>query len=412
MNTKDAIIRMAGCWLVAFGLGLAICPVSGRANESLVKPADAAGDRMATWGIVGASPYYVPDGLQSPFRTTGVHLGGDLWVDTGYEASQRGLAGEPDMQFWLMQGRFMLDATATLTNGRVFGQAKAQMLAHVDEIPGNEHIDTDDVWVRFGIWDLFDIQAGRFEAWEVYHKGEGLERDTLEDLGAYGGPDIYEVNYAFYRQDGFGQIAGHVYFAPWVRFELAAVFGNELGFNSYGGRPTLILDAGWLIFKAAAEYRYLKNQEEGKKQWEEKRGLGGGFEVRLDDLAPHVGLRLGGNAGYGIVDRIDAFDKVDEKGSIDTFSAGGFAKLSLWSAVLGLGYNHTLQGDRQLNDQTGRVGHFVHRQAFASVRHPLYFNWLTGKVVFAWADADLEPSFDNARTNEMYSVRLRLYMQF
>jgi hypothetical protein len=54
----------------------------------------------------------------------------------------------------------------------------------------------------------------------------------------------------------------------------------------------------------------------------------------------------------------------------------------------------------------------VHQQAFASVRHPLLFPWLTAKLVFAWARADIDPSFDNPRVNDMYSVRLRLFMLF
>jgi len=364
------------------------------------------------WGVAGPSPYYVPHGLQSPFRKTGLHLGGDTWIDTGYESSQRGLESEPDKQFWLMQGRLMLDVTATLNYGKFFGQAKGQVLAHIEEIPGNQIIDTDDAWIRFGMWDKWDIQFGRFEAWEVYHKGEGLERDTLEDLGAFDGPDIYEVNYAFYRQDGFGQLACHIYPLDWLRFEVAGVFGNELGFNSIGIRPAGILDLGWFKLKVAGEYRKLMNEEEGKEQWQAKRGFGGSLQFHLNKLHDAVRLSFGVNSAYGLVDRVDAFGKVDERGSPDTFSAGGFLNLGLWTAVLGLGYNHTLQGDRQLNDQTGRVGHFEHQQFFASLRHPLVFSWLTAKLVFSWARADLEPSFDNPRTNDMYSLRLRLFMQF
>ena len=64
--------------------------------------------------------------------------------------------------------------------------------------------------------------------------------------------------------------------------------------------------------------------------------------------------------------------------------------LGLWSASLGLGYNHTIQGDRQLNDQTGKVGHFVHQQVFGSIKHPLFVPQLTAKLVVAWARADLQ----------------------
>jgi hypothetical protein len=37
---------------------------------------------------------------------------------------------------------------------------------------------------------------------------------------------------------------------------------------------------------------------------------------------------------------------------------------------------------------------------------------LYAKLVFAWARADLQPAFDNPRVNDMYSLRLRLYMTF
>lgn len=364
------------------------------------------------WGLSLTSPYYVPDGLQSPFRDDGLHLGGDFWIDTGYESSQRALASEPDQRFWLMQGRFMLDVTATRTYKRFFAQAKAQMLAHVEEIPGDEYIDTDDAWIRFGMWDLWDLQIGRFEAWEVYRKGEGLERDTLEDKGAYDGADIYEVNYAFYRQDGFGQLAVHLYPLNWMRFEVASVFGNELQSNSYGVRSTGIVDLGWLKLKLAGEYRKLQNQNEGYKQWEEKRGLGGGLQLHLGGPGDAIRADFGVNLAFGLVDKVDAFGKVDEAGSPDTWSTGGFLDLGIRSAVLGLGYNHTFQGDRTWNSDTGEEGYAEHLQAFASLRHPIVFPWLQAKLVFAWARADLEPAFDNTRQNDMYSIRFRLYMMF
>ncbi|MBM4397398.1 MAG: carbohydrate porin [Deltaproteobacteria bacterium] len=375
-------------------------------------PADWSPPGPGRWSTDHASPYYPPDGVQSPLRADGLHLGGDFWIDTGYEKSRRELPSEPDLEFWLMKGRLMLDVTAVKTWKRFFTQAKGQVLAHVEEIPGDEFVNTDDAWIRFGMWDLWDFQVGRFEAWEVFTKGEGFERDTLEDLGAFGGPDIYEVNYAFYRQDGFGQMAFHAY--PWkfLRFEVSGVFGNELGFNSIGVRPAGILDFGWIKVKAAGEYRRLRNQEEGKKQWEEKRGLGGGVILAFEDPAKPFRVRFGASAAYGMIDKVDAFEKVDERGSTDTFSAGGFANVGLWSAVLGLGYDRTIQGDRQLNDRTGRVGHFVHDQLFVSVRHPVVIPNLTAKLVFAWARADLEPAFDNPRVNDMYSVRLRLHMAF
>ena len=263
-----------------------------------------------------------------------------------------------------------------------------------------------------GVWDLWDLQLGRYEAWEVYHKGQGLERDTLEDLGAFGGPDIYEVNHVFYRQSGFGQAALHLYPTDWVRFELGSVFGNDVGFNSVGVRPVGILDLGRIKVKAAGEWRRLSNQEEGKKQWEEKRGFGGSVQGFFDGPGAAVPLQLGVSGAYGLVDRIDPFGKVDERGSTDTLSVGGFVNLGLACWSLGLGLNYTDQGDRQRNDQTDDVGHFDHLQAFASIKRPLLVPEATVKLVLAYARADLRPAFDNARVNEMVSARVRLMVVF
>jgi len=207
-------------------------------------------------------------------------------------------------------------------------------------------------------------------------------------------------------------VAAHAYPLDWLRFELMGVFGNELGFNSVGVRPVAIVDLGWLKVKLAGEWRKLENQEEGRLQWEEKRGAGGGVQLHFLDLTPVFGLSCGANGAYGVVDRVDPFGTVNEEGSPDTLSAGGFANLRFWSAILGLGYQHTIEGDRHLNDQTGDEGAFTHQQGFVSVRHPIVFPWLQAKLVGAWARADLAPAFDNPRVNDMWSVRLRLSMVF
>ena len=378
-------------------------------NAWAEKPKPAAETAL---GSETASESFVRHGLQSTLRKKGIRFSGDIYIDTGYEKSERKLESEPNEEFWLQEGRFMLQTTPTWSNGRYFFKAQAQFLAHVNEIRGQEFIDTDDAWVKFGFWDTWDVQIGRYEAWEVYHKGQGLERDTLEDLGAYDGPDIYEVNYAYYRQDGFGSAAAHYYPLSWLRFELSGVFGNELKLNTIGVRPAAILDFDWLKVKLAGEWRKAKSQEEGKKQWDEKRGVGGSLQFFFDDPEYFMPVQFGVNAAFGLVDKVGTFGKVDERGSVDTLSMGGFVNLGAGTASIGLGYNHTIQGDRQENDQSGKVGNFVHQQAFASVKHPVFVPQATAKLVFAYARTNLKPAFDNHRINEMYSVRLRMLYQF
>jgi hypothetical protein len=374
-------------------------------------PSESEGVSLETERVLGsetAAISFIRHGLQSSHRETNLLFSGDLYIDTGYEKSLKALGSEKDVEFWLQQGRFMLRVTPTYSTGSFFVKASAEFLAHVDEIHGEEHIDTDDAWLKIGMWDLWDLQLGRYEGWEVYHKGQGLERDTLEDLGAFDGPDIYEVNYAFYRQNGFGQAALHLYPTDYLRFEVGTVFGNDLGFNSIGVRPAGILDFGMVKLKIAGEWRQQKNQEKGKLQEVEQRGFGGSLQFFFDDPGVALPIQLGVNGAYGLVDKIDPFGKVDEKGSVDTLSLGGFLNMGVASASIGLGYNHTIQGDRQRNDQSGKVGRFVHQQAFASVKHPIVVPQATAKVVFAYARTDLKPGFGNDRINEMYSVRLRL----
>ena len=347
-----------------------------------------------------------------PLPPTGLSLSGDLYIDTGYERSGRGLDSEPDQEFWLQQGRFMLQAMALRTSGDLFFQAQAQLLAHVDEIEGDQLIDTDDAWAKFGRWHCWDVQIGRYEAWEVYHKGQGLERNTLEDLGAADGPDIYEVNYAFYRQNGFGQAAVHWYAADALRFELGSVFGNDLGFNSLGLRPAAIVELGPVRVKLAGEWRRLDNQEEGKKQEDEQRGGGGSIQYVGDGPGAAVPVEVGVNAAYGVVDRIDPFGRVDVGGSTDTLSLGGFLNLGVGAMSLGLGGNLTQQGDRREDPETGASGEFRHQQAFVSLKRPIIVSEASVKVVFAWARATLAPAIGNKRDNRMASVRVRLQYTF
>src|SRR5262249_16939404 len=161
---------------------------------------------------------------------------------------------ESDRSFWLQQGRFLLRATPTWSNGDYFVQAQGELLLYINQTVGNLPIDVDDAWVKFGRWDKWDIQVGRYEGWEIYHKGMGFERDTLEDIGAFDNRDstvidIYEVNYAFYRQNGPGQAAAHYYVNKYLRFELGTVFGVDTAVNALAARPVGVLDFGWVKLK-------------------------------------------------------------------------------------------------------------------------------------------------------------------
>jgi hypothetical protein len=174
-----------------------------------------------------------------------------------------------------------------------------------------------------------------------------------------------------------------------------------------------ILDLGAIKVKFAGEWRQTKNQEEGKKHDDERRGFGGSVQGFFDEPGSTLPIQFGLNGAFGRVDTIDGFGKVNVKGSTDTLSLGGFLNAALPLALsLGLGINFTAQDDRNENPETERVGEFTHRQAFVSLKRSVIVPEATAKLVLAHAKADLRPSHGNNRVNEMISARFRLMHVF
>src|SRR5690606_13810379 len=174
---------------------------------------------------------------------------------------------------------------------------------------------------------------GRYEAWEVYHMGMGLDVNTLERQGAadeaFSVPPIYGLTYAFERPASVGQGALHVYPTDYLRFELGTQFGNEFGSNTLATRPVGVLDLGWLKVKAGGEYKERSDQKEGSQGETRSRGVGAAIQLVLE---PHVEFGL--NGAYGLVDRIAADGRLDEKGSNTTYSVGAFANARVVGELL------------------------------------------------------------------------------
>jgi hypothetical protein len=388
-------------------------------------------------GIPGGSLSGTNQGYQMSWHKTGLLFSGNTWIDTGYRKRDNDVAN--DEEKFIQQGRVLLRLTPTYTYGDWFVRAQGELLAHAEEYGGaNASIDTDDAWVMFGRWDTFDIQLGRFEAWEVYHKGMGLERDTLEDEGATEGSDIYEVNHAFYRQAGVGQAALHVYPLEWLRFELGSVLGNQFGRNSMGVRPVVIADFDMLKVKFGAERRVETNEQinEMLRDKRELYGFGGSVQLILD---PHV--ELGGNLGLGYTDVYDQVGTLNRVATTDTTSFGGFVNArmgfltpALKGLMLGAGANFTVRNNESCagtpvldaagnpvldaagNPVAGAVvcGKNEHNQMFAAIQHDV-FDHATIKLVAGVADANHVPGADEpvvAQKNSMYNVRLRFLVWY
>jgi hypothetical protein len=122
--------------------------------------------------------------------------------------------------------------------------------------------DTDDLWLRVGKWRSWDLQAGRFEGWEVFHLGMGLDFNTFERSGAVGqSAAVYQISFygvtdnEFRPQGPAGDLAFHYYPLPYLRFELLGSAGS-IGQNPmYAARPVAIFDIGWLKLKFGSEYQ-------------------------------------------------------------------------------------------------------------------------------------------------------------
>jgi hypothetical protein len=367
-----------------------------------------------TRGIPGGSLWMTFHGLQWPYYPkTGIGISAYAWVDSGYEKINRGNPSEQNIDYLLQQGRLLLRLTPTYSNGSFFVQGQAELVANKDQSVRQPDVsDTDDLWLKVGTWNKWDVQVGRFEAWEVYHFGMGLDLNTLERQGAsdeaFSAPGIYGLTYAFNRPANVGQGAIHYYPTDYLRFELGTQFGNEFGSNTLAARPVGVLDLGWLKIKGGVEYKKLSDQKEGSKGYTESRGVGGAVQMVL---LPYV--EFGINGGYGLVDRVAQDGAIDEKGSNTTYSYGAFANARIIEDLLvGGGVNYTYLEDLHYDPALMRVDKFNHLQTFVALQY-FVAKQLYVKGVFAYGRAEFAPTFgDPVFANDMVSGRVRLLYLF
>ena len=365
-------------------------------------------------GIPHGSLWSTFHGLQWPYYPkTGIGVSGSVWIDSGYERIERRNPSEQSIDYWLQQGRLVLRATPTYSDGRFFVQGQAELVANKDQAQRQPDIaDTDDLWIKAGVWNKWDVQLGRYEGWEVYHFGMGLDLHTLERQGAssetFSVPGIYGLTYGYYRPAGVGQLAAHLYPSDHFRFELGTQFGNEFGSNALAARPVAVVDYGMVKVKLGAEYKLLTDQKEGAKGETESRGVGGAVQVIF---APWV--EGGINGAVGLVDRYGSDGAYDEKGSNTTWSVGTFVNSAVTrDVVLGAGANYTYLEDLHMDPAIGRVQKFNHVQTFFAAQY-LFADQLYVKAVIAYANADFAPNFDApVFENDMLSGRIRVQYAF
>jgi hypothetical protein len=430
----------------------AVTPSPSSSSWAVERLPGSAFPRPTPPGIYGGSLWLEPAAWASQWPyipKTGIGFSGSAWVDTGYEQIKRG-SNRPNTVYWLQEGRAVLRATPTYSDGRYFVQAQAELVANKDQTVsqvGGGVVDTDDLWVKVGQWRAWDVQVGRFEAWELNHLGMGLDLNTLErkgaadDDGSLHPPDPYLVSYAFYRPGSVGNVALHAFPVNFARIELLGQVGNEQGLNTIGGRPSVAVDIWKFRIRAGGEYRrstarqttvvstpvldamgqpilnpdlspmVLITKPDGKQK-NIQRGFGGSLQFILDPY-----FEIGINAAQGLVDAYDQNGGFNTEGSYTVTTLGGFANARIIPNLLvGVGVDRTTlvnQHVETLPDQTTHSGHFAHLQSFVAVQY-LVFGQLYLKAVGGYAKGDLEPSFANGLkySNTMISGRVRLMYLF
>jgi hypothetical protein len=394
-------------------------------------------------------------GLQWPQNSrTGIGISGLFWADGGMETISRGLAlpPTPNSTLYVSQARGLLRLTPTYVSGRFFVQGQAELVANSCQGMGAGAgicsyagtFTTDDLYVRVGHRNVWDLQVGRFQGWEIYHLGMGMDPYTFERMGALmagvesnpklEAPSLYSVNTMQDRSTdglGVGYAAVHGYFTDFLRGELLVKTGSnkylttnlDNGGTAYkylGVRPTAIVDVGWLKFKLGAEWQRRTNTTQDldpgnppkkKDPVPDRLNKGIGAAVQFV-LAPY--FEVGVNGAYGTQRETDGMAKEVAENCFTTKSVGGFGNVRLYDGLLlGLGLNITEQLDKFKASDTSTANNYTsHLQGFVAVQYlvgPLYI-----KLAVGYAQAKLQPSDSTlaAWTNKMLSGRLRLMYIF
>jgi hypothetical protein len=369
---------------------------------------------------------YMPMIAEKPGLRVGVS--GSLWNDLSYTHVSAQSKGDGDQTRWTTQTRGVLRFTPTYNaTGGWFAQGNAELVLHGDNTqdPLTKTLATsDDLYVRVGKWNVFDITVGRFQGWEIAnHFGMGLDQNTVERQGAFitGGSaaqptDGYGLSYFWDRQDNLlGGYAAHVYPTKYLRGELLGHIGAGNATTSpyqLDVRPAAIFDIGWMKLKGGLEYGKAKAQDQNKQQNVQKNGYG--FAAQFV-IAPWV--EFGGSYARGFTDTVD--DKgqavLDKSYTVSTY--GGFLNASpgYEPLVFGFGaFNNTFEDmrpDATMGPHYGKTGTNDQFQIFGAVQYTLW-SQLYIKFVLAHASNHVENFNNGIYTNTSLSGRLRLMLLF
>jgi hypothetical protein len=389
-----------------------------------------------TRGLKYSSLWLTFHGLQWPYLPAKagrdrfvIGLSGWGWLDTAYVKfapwGQGGAAVNSDqVAYSTQQGRMLLRVTPTYSFADWFVQGQVELVGTENQTITRSDVggaDTDDLWLRVGQWNRWDFQVGRFEGWEVFHLGMGLDQNTFERQGAIGPGDNAPPVISFYgltdnefRPNGAaGNMAVHYYPLPFLRFEALGTVGSEGSGPVIGTRPVGILDFGWLKLKGGVEWQRKTGQAESDQTDITSRGVGGAVQFVFE---PHIEFGL--NAAQGTVVSIDSKGIKSGTGSYTRTSFGGFANVSNGSEryplLFGVGGLFTRYVDQNDIASASVVDNYWLWQSFAAVQY-IVFQQLYIKLVGSYSRSHFLLAGTNPATSyddESYSVRLRFSFYF
>lgn len=353
-------------------------------------------------------------------------IGGYFWVDTGLMERTNRAPGTFDQDANFMQGRFVLRTEYIHELGGLTALARLELAGLVEEFGRGQYAPLVlDSYVQVG-QRRWDLQIGRFLAWEVYYRGQGIELYTPEEAGASGTaakppPTMYLLNFTRGHSFGPGQAAVHVYPLDVLGVEVAAVYGQVPDQQNYlGVRPVADFRLGGLGVFGGYEYQRISAQRANDRGEETQSGYAGRLQYRFG--APYLrrpgeperlarggappGVTVGVDFAQATVERIRIEGDLDTAGSFDKTSFGGFVDLDWRKSSVGLGYHHTVQKNKRGEEDT-------QDQGFVSYLHRLPIDGLSVKAVYGLARASLE-DIDAGRTfdNDLQSIRVRIAYEF
>lgn len=378
-------------------------------------------------------------GLQWPYmplvsNKPGMRVGisGYLWSDLSNTrvTVDDSITSLGDQNRWVSQTRGVIRVTPTYNaGGGWFVQGNAEVVVQGDMRPDpatGVATTTDDVWLRFGKWDLFDITVGRFQAWEIAnHYGMALDWATLERQGAWivqsslpRPTDGYGLSYFWDRQNFLlGTYAAHFYPTKYLRAEILGHIGAGPSANAANPyqmdiRPSAIFDIGWLKLKAGFEYGKATPQDERQRVRDSKNGYG--FAAQFV-FAPYV--EFGGSFARGFQDVLDQNGVPDLASSNTVQTFGGFLNVSPAHEPLLFGFGafwnswENLRVSRQEGPHYGEVDTNDQQLIFGAVQYAFWERFFA-KLVISHAKNSVAHFNAGIYTNEALSARLRLMLLY